>query len=155
MIQSGTHPRLGQPAGRSAACLRAVLLAGVLPLLTPAAALAQSASLAPSAQLQLAYQKFEHARGANDFPAAEAFGRSALVAAENSPGTDPHELTDLLLGLGEVSDKAGDDQQALQFYRRALALQESDLGSNHADLVPVLTALANLQIKDQIGRAHV
>jgi esterase/lipase superfamily enzyme len=143
MIKTGTHPRLGQPASRSAARRRAALLAGVLPLLAPAVGLTQSA------QVQLTYQEFEQARDANDFPAAEAYGRSALVASENSPGTDPHELTDLLRGLGEVSAKAGDDQQALHFYRRALAMQETALGPDHPDLVPVLTALANIQIKDR------
>ncbi len=143
MIESGTYPRLGQPAGRSAAHARIVLLAGVLPLLAPALSLAQTA------QLQLSYQKFEQAREANDLPAAEAYGRSALVALESTPGADPHELTDLLLRLGEVSDRAGDDQQALQFYRRTLALRESELGPDHPDLVPVLSALANIQIKDR------
>jgi esterase/lipase superfamily enzyme len=143
MTNSGTYPRLGQPAGRSGAHLRIALLSGLLPLLAPAL------SAADPAQLQLSYQKFEQAREANDFPAAEAYGRSALVAAEGSPGADPHELTDLLLRLGEVSAKAGDDQQAVQFYRRALATQESALGSDHPDLVPVLTALANIQANDR------
>ena len=143
MIHSGTSPRPGQPAGRNAARLRAALFAGLLPLLAPAAGLAQSALL------PLAYQKFEQAREANDFTAAEAYGRSALVAAESTPGTDPHELTDLLRSLGDVSIKAGDDQQALKFYRRALAMQESELSSDHPDLVPLLTQLANLQIKDR------
>ena len=143
MIHSGTYPAFGQPAGRSAGRLRAGLLSALLPLLAPALVLAQSA------QLQLSDQKFEQAVEGDDFPAAEAYGRSALVAAEGNPGADPHELTDLLLRLGEVSAKAGDDQQAVQFYRRALAMQESALGSEHPDLVPVLTALANIQAKDR------
>ncbi len=143
MIKSGTYPRLGQPAGRSAAHVRIALLTGVLALLAPAL------SLGEPTQLQLTYQKFEQAREANDFPAAEAYGRSALVAIESTPGTDPHELTDLLLRLGDVSDKAGDDQQALQLYRRALAMQESNLGPDHPDLVPLLSALANIQLKDR------
>ena len=143
MIKSGTYPRLGRPAGRSSAHVRIVLLTGVLPLLAPGLSLGQTA------QLQLSYQKFEQAREANDLPAAEAYGRSALVAIESTPGADPHELTDLLLRLGEVSDSAGDDQQALQFYRRALAIRESELGPDHPDLVPVLSAQANIQIKDR------
>ena len=99
MIKSGNYPRLGQPAGRSAAQLRVALLSGLLPLL----ALAPVPGRAQPPQLQLTYQKFEQAREANDLPAAEAYGRSALVATENSPDTDPHELTDLLRSLGEVS----------------------------------------------------
>ena len=143
MITSGTYPRLGQPAGRSFARLRVALLAAVLALLVPDVGLAQSA------QLLLTYQKFEQAREANDFTAAEAYGRSALALARSSPGTDPHELVDLLRSLGDVSAKAGDDQQALQCYRDALKMQESELGSDHPDLVPLLTQLANLQIKDR------
>jgi len=73
MITSGTYPRLGQPAGRSFARLRVALLAAVLALLVPDVGLAQSA------QLLLTYQKFEQAREANDFTAAEAYGRSALA----------------------------------------------------------------------------
>jgi esterase/lipase superfamily enzyme len=143
MIKSGTYPRLGQPAGRSVSHVRIALLSGLLPLLAPAL------SLGEPAQLQLTYQKFEQAREANDFPAAEAYGRSALVTLESNPATDPHELSDLLLGLADVSAKADDDQQALQLYRRALAMQESELGPDHPDLVPVLTALANIQVKDR------
>ncbi len=143
MTKSGTYPRLGQPAGRSGAHVRIALLGGLLLLLAPAL------SLGDAAQLQLTYQKFEQAREANDFSAAEAYGRSALVAIESTPGADPRELTDLLLRLGDVSDKAGDDQQALQFYRRALAMQESALGPDHPDLVPVLSALASMQVKDR------
>jgi len=121
------------------------LLACALLLLTPVIVLAQSADL----PLPLLYKKFEQAREANDFPAAESYGRSALVATESAPGSQRRDVVDLLLRLGEVSDQAGDDQQALQFYRRALAMQESDLGVDHPDLVPVLTALADLQIKDK------
>jgi esterase/lipase superfamily enzyme len=143
MINSGNYPRLGRHSRRTAARHRVVLLACALPLLAPAVALAQSA------QLLLTYQKFEQAKEVNDFPAAEAYGRSALVATESTPGSDPHDLIDLLRSLGEVSAKAGDDQQAVQCYRRALAMQESELGVDHPDLVPVLTALADIAIKDK------
>ena len=121
------------------------LLAGALLLLTPLIVVAQSAEL----PLPLLYKKFEQAREANDFPAAESYGRSALVATESAPDSQRRDVVDLLLRLGEVSDQAGDDQQALQFYRRALAMQESDLGVDHPDLVPVLTAMAALQLKDK------
>jgi esterase/lipase superfamily enzyme len=118
-------------------------LACVLAVLIPPVALAQSADL------PLLYKQFEQAREASDFPAAEVYGRRALVASESSPNTDPHDLIDLLRSLGEVSAKAGDDPQALQFYRRALSLQESALGADHPDLVPILTTLADLENSDK------
>jgi esterase/lipase superfamily enzyme len=142
MIKSGSYPRLGQHARRRAARVRVALSTCALSMLAPALALAQSA------QLLLTYQKFEQARELGDFRAAEAYGRSAL-AIENAPGSDPHERIDLLLRLGEVSSKAGDDQQALEYYRHALSLQESELGLVHPDLVPVLTALTDIEIKDR------
>jgi len=121
----------------------ATVLTLAVAVLLPAGVLAQTA------ELPLLYKKFEQAREANDFQAAEAYGRSALLASENSPNADPHDLIDLLRSLGEVSAKAGDDQQALQFYQLALSKQESALGADHPDLVPILTALADLQSRDK------
>ncbi|HEY1723930.1 MAG TPA: alpha/beta hydrolase [Steroidobacteraceae bacterium] len=118
-------------------------LFGFVSLLLPLLALAQSA------EVLLDYQKFEQARASGDFHTAERYGRSALVATESNPGSDPKDLIDLLQRLGEVSAKAGDDQQAIQFYQRALALQEKQLGSEHPDLVPTLSAIADLQASDK------
>jgi esterase/lipase superfamily enzyme len=143
MTQSGDYPRLRRPSCRTAERCAIGSLACVLTLLAPALAVAQSA------QLLQAYQKFEEAKAANDYPAAEVYGRRALVEAESAPGSDPHDLIDLLRGLGEVSAAAGDDQQAVQFYQRALRLQESQLGADHPDLVPLLTALADIDVRDK------
>lgn len=141
MIHNGNDPRRARHNLGALSRLAIGALACALALLAPAVAAAQSA------ELLLTYQKFEQARAANDFPAAETYGRRALVAAESAPDTDPQALIDLLRSLAEVSAKAGDDPQALQFYQRALTRQQSVLGANHPDLVPVLTALAQLQIK--------
>jgi esterase/lipase superfamily enzyme len=143
MTQSGDYPRLAPPTPRASARYGIAALAWVLALLAPGLAAAQSAALLQS------YQKFEAARAAHDFSAAEVYGRSALVAAESAPGTDPHDLFDLLRSLGEVSAQAGDDAQAVQFYQHALKLQESQLGTDHPDLVPLLTALADIDVKDK------
>jgi esterase/lipase superfamily enzyme len=136
---------VGLQRHRSGAPHRIGLLACALLMLAPIIVMAQSTAL----PLPLLYKKFEQAREANDFPAAEAYGRSALLATESAPGSDHHDVIDLLLRLGEVSEKAGDDQQAVDFYKRAQKILESDLGADHPDLVPVLTALADLQIKDK------
>ncbi|HEY3729839.1 MAG TPA: alpha/beta hydrolase [Steroidobacteraceae bacterium] len=118
-------------------------LLGTMSLLLPVLTRAQSADVLRD------YQQFEQARAAGDFQAAERYGRSALVATESNPATDPKDLVDLLRRLGEVSARAGDDQQAVQFYQRALVLQEKQLGTDHPDLVPTLTAIADLQTKDK------
>jgi len=143
MTHSGDYPRLRLPTCRTTARCGIGALACVLTLLAPAVAEAQSA------QLLQAYQKFEEAKAANDFAAAEVYGRRALVAAESPPGSDPHDLIDLLRSLGEVAADAGDDQQAVQFYQRALRLQESLLGADHPDLVPLLSALADIDVRDK------
>jgi esterase/lipase superfamily enzyme len=145
MTKIGNYRTVGPRWPRTGARRCIELLACALALLAPAVVMAQSAEL----PLPLLYKKFEQAREANDFPAAEAYGRSALVATESAPGSQRRDVIDLLLRLGEVSEKAADDQQALQFYRRALNMQESDLGVDHPDLVPVLTALAQIELKDK------
>jgi len=144
MNQNGNDPRhVRHKVGPAVRPRVVALLAFALAALAPAVGAAQSA------ELLLTYQKFEQAKAAADFPAAETYGRRALVLAESAADTDPRELIDLLRSLAEVSARAGDDQQALQLYQRALTQQQSVLGPNHPDLVPVLTALVQLQIKDQ------
>ena len=145
MIKICNYHAVGLQRHRSGAPHRIGLLGCALLMIAPIIVMAQSSAL----PLPLLYKKFEQAREANDFPAAEAYGRSALLATESAPGANHHDVIDLLLRLGEVSDKAGDDQQAVDFYRRAQKLQESDLGADHPDLIPVLTALADLLIKDK------
>jgi esterase/lipase superfamily enzyme len=140
MTKVAHYPAFGQPRHRIGA---AKPLAVFVALLLPAMVGAQSTPL------PLLYKKFEQAQEANDFHAAEIYGRSALIATEGTPGGDPHDLIDLLRSLGDVSAKAGDDQQAVDYYQRALAKQESVLGLDHPDLVPVLAALADLATKDK------
>jgi esterase/lipase superfamily enzyme len=143
MIKNGSYPRVARHRRRTAAQPWIELLGCALALLGPPVVSAQSA------QVLLTYQKFEQAKAANDFAAAEIYGRRALVALEGTPDADPQELSDLLRSLGEVSAKAGDDQQAVLFYQRALTRQESTLGVDHPDLVPLLTALVGLHIKNK------
>ena len=143
MIENGNYPTVGPRRRHTVARHDITLLASALMVLAPAAVIAQSV------QLFLPYQKFEQAKAANDFAAAEVYGRSALVAAEGDPSTDPHDLIDLLRSVGEVAAKAGDDQQALEFYRRARDKQQFELGADHPDLIPVLTAMVEIYTKDR------
>jgi tetratricopeptide (TPR) repeat protein len=126
---------------------RGWLASALLLLVLPASGWAQSTQ-APT-ELPLLYKRFEQAREANDFQAAEVYGRSALRAAERTPGIERRDVIDLLRSLGEVSDKAGDQQQAVELYQRALEMQQSELGDDHPDLVPLLTALADIQARQQ------
>jgi esterase/lipase superfamily enzyme len=116
-------------------------LASVLLLAVPALVFAQSADLLN------AYQDFETAKADHDVAAALRYGDHALqlTQAEHS---DPQELVSLLRNLGEFAAQSDKDQLAVQYYERALKLQESTLGVNHPDLVPTLTSLADLSIKD-------
>ncbi len=113
-----------------------VLLAG------PLAARAQSVDLVQ------AYQRFEAAKSDHRVADALASGDDALrlTAAEGGTSSD---IEQLCLSLGELAAEAGEDQQALPYYQRALSLQEAELGANHPDLVPTLSALAHLQVKAQ------
>jgi hypothetical protein len=60
---------------------------------------------------------------------------------------DKQGLIELLRNLGDYSAEAGQDSKAVQYYVRALALQEHELGPNDPDLVPVLTGLADQAAK--------
>jgi esterase/lipase superfamily enzyme/pterin-4a-carbinolamine dehydratase len=109
--------------------------------LTPCLACAQSADQ------QLAYQNFEYAKAAGKSPEALAYGKDAirLTAAAG----EKQELIELLRNVGDYAAQSGNDEQAGEYYSRALQLQEGLLGADHPDLVPTLTALLNLRVKDK------
>jgi esterase/lipase superfamily enzyme len=108
-------------------------------LLMPAVLLAQSA------ELLRAYQNFETAKAAGKVQDALKYGNEALAITD--AGGDKQSLFELLCALGEFSALSGKDDTALTYYERALTLQESRLGADHPDLVPVLTHLADLRLK--------
>jgi esterase/lipase superfamily enzyme len=117
--------------------LQQLALAAVL--LVPAAVRAQSTDLL------LAYKNFEAAKAADKVSDALKFGNTALKLTEE--GGDKQGLTELLLNLGDYAAQANQDGAAAEYYGRALALQESALGSQNPDLAPTLTALAKLHVK--------
>ena len=94
-----------------------------------------------------AYQNFENAKAANKTSAALKLGREAVKVTEGAG--DKQELIELLRNVGDYAAQAGSDEQANEYYIRALNLQEASLGPNHPDLVPLLTALAELSVKDK------
>ena len=53
----------------------------------------------------------------------------------------------LLRDVADFAAQSGRDSQALAYYQQTLKLEEADLGPNHPDLVPVLSALADLNLK--------
>jgi esterase/lipase superfamily enzyme len=118
-------------------CLRQLALAAVL--LAPAAARAQSTDLL------LAYKNFEAAKAADKVSDALRFGNTALKLTEEAG--DKPGLVELLRNLGEYTAQVNQDGAAAEYYGRALALQESALGPGSPDLVPTLTALADLRVK--------
>jgi esterase/lipase superfamily enzyme len=141
MIQLGIFQVVPPPMRRNAAFLWLTMLAGALGLAAPAAVFAQSADLLR------AYQSFESAKAANKVSEALKAGDVAVKLTDE--GGDKQGAVELLRNLGDFAAQAGEDRPAAEYYQRALALQEAALGPDHPDLVPVLTALANLKLKDK------
>ena len=109
--------------------------------------LAPWSTRAQSIEQLRAYQNFENAKAANKTSAALKLGKEAVRLTEGAG--DKQELIEMLRNVGDYAAQAGSDEQASEYYIRALNLQEALLGSNHPDLVPLLTALAELSVKDK------
>jgi esterase/lipase superfamily enzyme len=139
MVELGIFQVLRPARRRLAARRGARSLACALLLLVPGIILAQSADLLR------AYKNFETAKAANKVAEALRYGNDAVKLTEE--GGDKRSLVELLCNLGEFAAQSAEDQSAVQYYTRALALQESLQGPDHPDLVPTLTALASLHLK--------
>jgi esterase/lipase superfamily enzyme len=109
--------------------------------------LAPWSTRAQSIEQLRAYQNFENAKAANKTSAALKLGKEAVRLTEGAG--DKQELIEMLRNVGDYAAQAGSDEQANEYYIRALNLQEASLGPNHPDLVPLLTALAELSVKDK------
>lgn len=133
----------GRGKGERSRPLWAILFLGIaLDAGLPTTALGQSV------ELVRAYQQLDAARAAGKTQDALAYGDQALRVA--TPQDESQGLLDgLLLSLGDLAAQSGDHTRAADYYARALAAKERALGPNHPDLVPVLTALAELRVKDK------
>jgi esterase/lipase superfamily enzyme len=116
-------------------------------LCVAALAFAPCLALAQSADQVRTYQKFEAAKTAGRIPEALSYGKEAVRLTE--AGGDNAVLIELLLSVADYAAQVGSDEQAGGYYTRALKLQEAALGPDHPDLVPTLTALADLYTKDK------
>jgi esterase/lipase superfamily enzyme len=141
MIELESFRVLPRPVRRDVAFRWVKTLACALALTVPAMVLAQSADLLR------AYRNFETAKAANKVPEALKYGNEAVKLTE--AGGDKPSVIELLRNLGDFAAQAGEDGPAAEYYTRALAAQESVLGPDHPDLVPALTALADLKLKDK------
>jgi esterase/lipase superfamily enzyme len=119
----------------------------VFALLAAILALAPVFARAQSAELVHAYQNFESAKGAGKTTDALKYAQQA-IGLTDTPG-DKQNLIELLRNVGDYAAQTGEDAQALAFYSRALELQSAQLGSEHPDLVPLLTAMTDLALKDK------
>ncbi|MDP9010891.1 MAG: alpha/beta hydrolase [Pseudomonadota bacterium] len=115
-------------------------------LCVAALALAPGMAFAQSNDQLRAYQNFERAKAAHKTPQALDYGQEAVRLTEADG--DNQVLVELLLSMGDYAAQVSHDEQAGGYYSRALKLQEARLGPDHPDLVPTLTALANLSAKD-------
>jgi len=103
---------------------------------------------AQSTDLLRAFRNFETARAANDIPAALNYAEQAANLAQ--VGGEKQSLSELLRNLGDYSAQVDHDELAGRYYARALQIQESELGGTaHPDLVPILSDMADLAIKDR------
>ena len=119
----------------------------IFALLAALMALAPVFARAQSAELVHAYQNFESAKAAGKTTDALKHARQAIKLTDASG--DKQNLVELLRNVGDYAAQAGEDSEALVFYSRALDLQSAQLGSEHPDLVPLLTAMADLALKDK------
>ena len=102
---------------------------------------------AQSDDLLKSYQHFESARLKHKVADALKAGNDAVRLTEQSG--DKQQLGELLRDLGDYAAQEGKDAEALAYFERALALQQDQLGAVDPDLVPLLTLMANLQLKGQ------
>jgi esterase/lipase superfamily enzyme len=116
-------------------------------LMVAALLLAPCSMRAQSIEQLRAYQNFESTRAANKTTAALGFANEAIKLTEGAG--DEAQLIELLRNVGDYAAQTGGDVQAREYYTRALNLQEVLLGPNHPDLVPLLTDLAQLSLKDK------
>jgi esterase/lipase superfamily enzyme len=100
-----------------------------------------------SADLVNAYKEFESAKLQHKVADALKYGNDAVRLTEQSG--DKQQLGGLLRDLGDYSAQENKDAEALGCYQRALALQQDQLGAANPELVPLLTVMANLQLKGQ------
>jgi esterase/lipase superfamily enzyme len=116
-------------------------------LMVAALVVAPCSLRAQSVEQLRAYQNFENAKSANKSSAALSFANEAIKLTEGR--NDHAQLIELLRNVGDYAAQTGSDEQANEYYTRAMKLQEAELGPNHPDLVPLLTAMAELSVKDK------
>ena len=100
-----------------------------------------------SADLVRSYKDFESAKSAHKVSDALKYGNEAVRVTEMSG--DKQELSQLLRSLGDYAALESKDAEAIGYYERALALEQDRLGATNPELVPLLTDMANVQLKDQ------
>jgi esterase/lipase superfamily enzyme len=112
-----------------------------------ALALAPWAAFAQSIDQIRAFQNFEAAKAAGKTAEALQLGKEAVRLTES--GSDRAQLIEVLRNVADYAVQMGADEQANAYYGRALEFQEAALGVRHPDLVRILSALAQLSLKDR------
>jgi tetratricopeptide (TPR) repeat protein len=76
------------------------------------------------------------------YPEAEARLQEACAILDKPQAPDTTHLADVLANLGNLYHATHRDNQALDYYQRAIQIQETTLGPNSPRLIPVLEAYA-------------
>lgn len=121
-------------------------LSGSVIVLLALIASAPGSVVAQDNALQLT-QRFTEARLAGDYATAVRYGNQALAELATSPDAAASvDRADLLVGLGEAHTHLDQDQAALENYQQALTLREAAIGAENPDLVPLLQAIADVNL---------
>jgi esterase/lipase superfamily enzyme len=108
---------------------------------------APSLVIGQSLELVRSYKDFETAKSAHKVADALRYGNEAVRLTEQSG--DKQQLSELLRSLGSYAAEENKDAEAIGYYERALALEQDRLGATNPELIPLLTDMANVQLKEQ------
>ena len=108
---------------------------------------APSLVIGQSADLVRSYKNFESAKAEHKVSDALKYGNEAVRLTEMTG--DKQELGELLRSVGDYAAQENKNPEAMAYYERALALQQDRLGASNPELIPLLTSMANVQLKDQ------
>jgi esterase/lipase superfamily enzyme len=108
---------------------------------------APSLAVGQSLELVRSYKDFESAKSAHKVSDALRYGNEAVRLTEQAG--DKQQLSELLHSLGSYAAEESKDAEAIGYYERALSLEQDRLGAANPELIPLLTDMTDLQLKEQ------
>lgn len=110
-----------------------------------AAMLSQPAIAATvSIDWKTSYAEGERRLRAFDLPGAEAYFRQAVKAVRTQKGHTPDDVARCMQSLGAVLQEQSNTEEAIPFYKHALAIELKSYGKRNSAALPVLIALGKI-----------